>query len=440
MSLLSDLWNQQYITKPIGSTKKGPMPYTVPAITGPIQTPYVPVSKEKVFTGGTQTSTVTAPPTNTTTATQPAVAEDLYAKYRDPKTGKIMSPEEYAVYIGNKIPTTKVSGDVGQYAGDVLTGGLQSASELERRAREMNNARNDIATGATDPYKAASKSGVAYSPTELAAIEKAYAGVYDPALQDVFSKLSAKQKEDALAETRKFELEKLAKQHEYAMAEKTATAGGGVDSSAGYIPGADPIVDSYIQRINNGELATDIFRSIPGVNNQALRNKISQGIAATKYESAKAKGSLDTVNKLNQLLLNPKLSYISGFVDKSGISSLWGEAATAKALYNQINSKVQLIGTAELAKGQGAISDYERSLFANAATSANRGLSDAEFRKELINLRGALSLASGLTVSMKLTDPKTGESRTYDLDRDGVIAAERSGLLVESVDDVLANK
>jgi len=54
-----------------------------------------------------------------------------------------------------------------------------------------------MATGETDPYKAGNQSGIAYSPTELKAIENAYAGIYDPALNDVFTRLDAKQKEDA---------------------------------------------------------------------------------------------------------------------------------------------------------------------------------------------------------------------------------------------------
>ncbi len=83
------------------------------------------------------------------------------------------------------------------YAGDAMTNPNQSANELKGRARDMNNARNDIATGTKDPYGVGNKSGIAYSPTELKAIENAYAGVYDPALNDVFSRLQDKQAEDA---------------------------------------------------------------------------------------------------------------------------------------------------------------------------------------------------------------------------------------------------
>jgi hypothetical protein len=150
-----------------------------------------------IFSGVTApvTAPVTTPAKPVVTPTQPPV--DLYAKYRDPKTGNVMSPEEYAIYLGNKVPKTKGTGDVPQYAGDALTQTNPSVTDLTSTARNLNNARNDIATGATDPYKVGAQSGVAYSPAELAAIEKAYAGIYDPALNDVFTRLKEKQTQDA---------------------------------------------------------------------------------------------------------------------------------------------------------------------------------------------------------------------------------------------------
>lgn len=124
-----------------------------------------------------------------------------YDKYRDPKTGKIMTPEEYAIYLGNKVP--KGNGEITNYAGDALTNPNESAAELQKRATNLNISRNDIATGTTDPYKVGNTSGIAYSPAELNAIEKAYAGVYDPALNDVFARL----KETQAAEKAKSDLE-----------------------------------------------------------------------------------------------------------------------------------------------------------------------------------------------------------------------------------------
>lgn len=395
-----------------------------------------PAASNPLFAGATPpaiTPPPVAPPAPAPT-TPPA-----RSKYINPATGSYFTPQEYANYVALKIPAGKGTGDIPQYAGDAMTNPGESAAGLNTRATNLNNTRNDIATGTTDPYKVGNKSGIAYSPQELSAIEKAYAGIYDPALNDVFARLKTKEEADKLAADQAWEKEKLALQHGYAMEEKGLTGGGaGGGAGAGYVPGADPIVDSYVERINRGELASDVFKNIPGVANQALRDKVSAGMMATKYESAKALGSLDTINSINKLLLNPKLDNISGLLGQTGVTSLWGEAGTAKQIWNQISSQLQLQG-ATLAKGQGAVSDYERSIFKGAAVNASRGQSDAEFRKSLVNMRGALSLASGLKVPMKVTDPTTGEVREYTLDRDGVITAEKNGLMIEAVDNIVAN-
>lgn len=130
-------------------------------------------------------------------------------------------------------------GDVGRLAFGEFNGAGKTAEQLETEARDINNTRNDIAVGETDPYKVASKSGIAYTPEQLRAIEDAYAGVYNPALNSAFSRLNAKQLADkeaseaeaaAAKDTRDYEndirklainhgydLENMAKSHEYAV-------------------------------------------------------------------------------------------------------------------------------------------------------------------------------------------------------------------------------
>ncbi len=115
------------------------------------------------------------------------------SKYINPTTGSIYSPKDYAEKINTD---NSGNGDIPQYAGDVLTQGDQSIGQLQERAAGLNNARNDIATGTTDPYKITNNSGIAYSPLEMKAIENAYAGIYDPAINSALAKLNAKQKRD----------------------------------------------------------------------------------------------------------------------------------------------------------------------------------------------------------------------------------------------------
>ena len=128
------------------------------------------------------------PAATTTPAPAPAPTATR-SKYMNPATGKYFTPQEYANYVALKIPASKANGDIPQYAGDAMTNPDESAAALTARATNLNNTRNDIATGTTDPYKAGAQSGIAYSPQELAAIEKAYSGIYDPALNDVFARL-----------------------------------------------------------------------------------------------------------------------------------------------------------------------------------------------------------------------------------------------------------
>ena len=53
------------------------------------------------------------------TEAQPNVQGANYEKYKDPATGEVMSPEEYAIYLGNKVP--KGAGGIPGYAGSAIT-------------------------------------------------------------------------------------------------------------------------------------------------------------------------------------------------------------------------------------------------------------------------------------------------------------------------------
>jgi len=223
---------------------------TFKPVVPPVQVP-PPVIKPpvKTNTGGTGGSTFTGAPT-----------AGNYDKYKDPITGKILTPQEYADMLAKRVS----GGDVAKYAGDALSNPNQSIEDMNRDAYGLNNARNDIATGTTDPYNIASRSGIQYTPQELKAIESAYAGIYDPALSDVFLKIDQKQKEAADALAQKNELEKMAQQHKYSMAERQAPTYADLHpvtmNSGSYIKGANPTVDAYADAILSGK--TDL-QNIP---------------------------------------------------------------------------------------------------------------------------------------------------------------------------------
>jgi hypothetical protein len=177
---------------PIVQGTENPMPQATwgngaPVYQNPLQTGGGVTPTKPVFTG-----TPTPPVTTSVAPTTPPAR----SKYINPETGKYFTPEEYANYVALKIPASKGTGDIPQYAGDAMTKPDESSTALTARATNLSNTRNDIATGTTDPYKVGAQSGIAYSPAELAAIEKAYAGVYDPALNDVFARLKTREKEE----------------------------------------------------------------------------------------------------------------------------------------------------------------------------------------------------------------------------------------------------
>lgn len=142
--------------------------------------------------------------------------------------GGIYTPEEVAANIASKMTSTKGTGDIGNISRGEFGGAQKTAEQLQAEAVNINNTRNDIAVGEKDPYKIASESGIAYTPAELAAIEKSYAGIYDPALTSAKAKLDAKVKSDEeekefnnslkkLAVTHDYDLDKMAKDNEYKM-------------------------------------------------------------------------------------------------------------------------------------------------------------------------------------------------------------------------------
>lgn len=353
-----------------------------------------------------------------------------YSKYTNPATGVPYTPTEYADMMAKRA----TAGSIPTYAGNALTKPDQTAEQLRKTAGDINVVRNDMATGAVDPYKVASKSGVQYTPAQLSAIEKAYAGIYDPALQDVFAKLETKQKEDAAALALKADLEKMAKEHEYAIElKKTPTASesaalSSLDGSIStYVKGANPIVDGWVQRLNQS--GQDINAAIPGVKNQGLRNAVMIGLNATKSENAKNAGTMDDINTINTMLVNPKLENISGFVDQT-TGGMFGQAKTAKTQYNQIVGALQLAKAGQI-KGQGQISDYERKVLKEASAAIDRGMSDEEFRKALIKLKGALQTSSGLEAKVKITDPTTGKSDIQNLNTQEISGFISDGAIIE---------
>jgi hypothetical protein len=159
---------------------------------------------------------------------------------------------------------------------------------------------------------------------------------------------------------------------------------------------------------------------------------VNMGLNTIKARNATSAGTLNDVNSINAMLANPKLENISGPVGQF-TGGIFGQAKTAKTEYAQIIGALQL-AKAGVIKGQGQISDYERTILKEAAAAIDRGMSDEEFRKALIKLRGVLMTSSGLEALVKITDKATGEFDTQMLNTEEINKFIMDGALVEYIE------
>lgn len=281
--------NPGQVTPPVVN-KETPPPVDKPTVTPP------PIFKGSVTPGPTPGSSTT--PSNLD-----------YSRYTNPATGQPYTVKEYADVIAQRA----TAGAIPNYAGDAITKGPQTAEELTRKARELNINRNDIATGEKDPYKIASESGLQYSPAELAAIEKAYAGIYDPAIQDVFTKLEIKQKADEKEKTRldniekaelesKNRLKEMAQQHKYDIELKKTPSG---DSTGGFGEGGTGEFGATVDLVANMEPSVYGKKSVAA----QLRGLIDSKDYASAYGTIANSIENQLVGESKQKYVNARTDY-----------------------------------------------------------------------------------------------------------------------------------
>lgn len=307
--------------------------------------------------------------------------------------GSFKTPDEIANEVGGAIGSAHGNGDIGTLALEQFGGNGKSAVELEADARRIGNTRNDIAVGETDPYKVASQSGIAYTAAELSAIEKAYAGIYDPALDTALAKVNAKQNEKP---TEGFTLGK--DQVRYDADGNPIAVGISSDDGTGggtYKKGANAVVDAYVDGFKNGTYkATDIP--------DQYKDLVAQGVKGSAPAMTEAaKNALSNVN----LLLTSDLKKVTGASNLNPLTFVPGsDSAPVRNLLSQLAGTLALKDRQQL-KGSGAISDFEFRVLQQAASAmgvndnGTSNLSEAALKKELQKLQ--LKLEVGETT---LTD------------------------------------
>ena len=227
--------------------------------------------------------------------------------------GTFKSPDQIASEAGAAMAAAHGQPDVGSLAIDQFNNGGSSA-DAEAAARRIDNTRNDIAVGATDPYKVASQSGIAYTPEELNAIEKAYAGVYDPALDTALAKVNQKQAADAQANA-PFTLG--TDQVRYDGQGNPIAAG---PSSATTSPGSD--LSYYIKTTANGNKYVDLSTVTDAKEKAALQDAAqAAGVPpVTDADAAKINAIDDTRSNLAKQIEDQfaKVGYTNGFTKALG--------------------------------------------------------------------------------------------------------------------------
>lgn len=281
-----------------------------------------PATLSSIYSGGgtpppVPPAVTTPAPTGATGGTGAALPASYYNA-----DGTLKSPSQVATDIANGLVAAHTGGDVGTLSGEQFAspdGG--TTADAQAAAAQINNTANDISTGATDPYNVAGSSGIAYTPEELDAIQKAYAGVYSPALNTALAKVTLKQSEDKAA---------LDQQNTLAQIDEQAKATVAAQANAPYTLGPDEIrydasgnpiaagpesaanallnggvasLSQYIRQAANGTKYVDLSTVTDPTENAALQNAARNAgiMPVTPDQATKLQAITDTRNNLQQI-------------------------------------------------------------------------------------------------------------------------------------------
>lgn len=300
--------------------------------------PVAPVSAAPLFGGASAGGgNPSAAPVGPAGATGAAPASQIPQQWLK-ADGTIKTPDEIASDIGGTLRNTATGPDVGRLAADQFSGVNKTPEQLATEARELSAIRNDIAVGAKDPYKVASRSGIAYTPEQLKAIEQAQAGIYDPALAGAMSKLESAQAAEAEASKWKQELDKLAvvhgydlekmqadQQFQYGLAQykaslDAANAGG---AAGGLTPYSDErsfrtvqSIDELMNQVNGWTTGWgSLLAGVPATDSKSFNTQLNTLKAAIAFgeltamrEASKTGGALGNVSNIELNLLESALA------------------------------------------------------------------------------------------------------------------------------------
>jgi len=343
-----------------------------------------------------QTSAPASAPASAAPTTEVAMGEETVTtpqQFMNPD-GSMKTPEQIATEVAETLKTSSATGDVGRMAGAEFGGAGKTEEQLRAEAALVNNSRNDIASGETDPFGVAGESGVAYTPAELQAIESAYAGVYDPAIVTAQAKLEAKQTENAFsrevtAEANQAErdfqndLTMLGKKHDYDLEKmsadqefqkslasyKASLSGSGAGAAGGLTPYSDErsirtiqSIDELMGQVNNKTVGWgSLLAGVPSTDATSFRSQLNTLKAAIAFgeltamrEASKTGGALGNVSNIELGLLE---SALAGLDAAQSPEDFRGQLSKAKESINRWRAAqgAAALGAAPVESGGGAI-------------------------------------------------------------------------------------
>lgn len=131
-------------------------------------------------------------------------------------------------------------------------------------------------------------------------------------------------------------------------------------------------------------------------------------IAKTDKEEASQQSATQSIGIVNNLLAGDAYKGITG-IGQNPFNAFGLSNASSLNQYNQLQGLLKL-GIRGLLKGQGAVSDYEGRVLGQAATALGRNLSNEDFHQALLKIRGTLKTNNGMTTTVDVTNPNTGET------------------------------
>lgn len=209
--------------------------------------------------------------------------------------------------------------------------------------------------------------------------------------------------------------------------------------------GAPPEV---LEAIRNASTVAEAIRAAEGYTGDTLdrqlkaaqieeaRARTAKTLAEAAAESPEAKTAAATSEKLSLLSLadsiveSPYFDQVFGLKNPLTYYTPGSNEQLVKNQVKQLKGNLALEGRQKL-KGSGAISDFEFRVLNQAMSSLDKNLSNVDAMREIRKVRGVLSTAAGLTATVEIKDPITGESQIIESDRAGIEEAIIDGMLVE---------